>query len=71
MILLEFCTLKIILQRDLLYQVVKEFNQDSGSDIFYFDEDYMDKTSERSNPFFKPDWSPYLLRSMNYLGEFF
>ena len=62
---------KIILQRDLLYQVVKEFNQDSGSDIFYFDEDYMDKTSERSNPFFKPDWSPYLLRSMNYLGEFF
>ena len=62
---------EIILQRDLLYQVVKEFNQDSGSDIFYFDEDYMDKTSERSNPFFKPDWSPYLLRSMNYLGEFF
>ena len=62
---------KIILQRDLLYQVVKEFNQDSGSDIFYFDEDYMDKTSERSNPFFKPNWSPYLLRSMNYLGEFF
>ena len=62
---------EIILQRDLLYQVVKEFNQDSGSDIFYFDEDYMDKTSERSNPFFKPNWSPYLLRSMNYLGEFF
>ena len=62
---------EIILQRDLLYQVVKEFNQDSGSDIFYFDEDYMDKTSERSNPFFKPDWSPYLLQSMNYLGEFF
>ena len=55
----------------MLYQVVKEFNQDSGSDIFYFDEDYMDKTSERSNPFFKPDWSPYLLQSMNYLGEFF
>ena len=62
---------EIILQRDLLYQVVKEFNQDSSSDIFYFDEDYMDKTSERSNPFFKPNWSPYLLRSMNYLGEFF
>ena len=62
---------EIILQRDLLYQVVKEFNQDSDSDIFYFDEDYMGKTSERSNPFFKPDWSPYLLRSMNYLGEFF
>ena len=37
--------------------------------MVYTDEDRIDPaTIERWNPFFKPDWSPDLLLSMNYLG---
>ncbi len=66
-IILESNTL---LQSDLLYHVVKEFNQKPDSEIFYTDEDYLDENDDRINAFFKPDWSPYLFQSMNYLGRF-
>ena len=37
--------------------------------MIYSDDDRIDpETLERWNPFFKPDWSPDLLFSMNYLG---
>lgn len=37
--------------------------------LIYSDEDRIDPaTTERWNPFFKPDWSPDLLLAMNYLG---
>jgi GT2 family glycosyltransferase len=37
--------------------------------LVYADDDRIDPESlERWNPFFKPDWSPDLLTSMNYLG---
>ena len=37
--------------------------------LVYTDDDRIDpETLERWNPFFKPDWSPDLLTSMNYLG---
>lgn len=34
----------------------------------YADEDWLDETGERSQPFFKPDWSPEYLRQTNYSG---
>ncbi len=52
-----------------LYEVVKRLNRNPLDDLFYWDEDRLDSACRRSEPFFKPDWSPDLLLSMNYLGE--
>ena len=60
----------VTLQSDILYHIIKNLNQNSDSDIFYTDEDFTDENDNRVNPFFKPDWSPYLFFSMNYLGRF-
>jgi O-antigen biosynthesis protein len=60
----------VIVQNDLLYRVFEKFYQNSDSDIFYTDEDFIDNNNNRINPFFKPDWSSNLFFSMNYLGQF-
>lgn len=40
-------------------------------DFIYGDEDFLDKaTGMRSNPYFKPDFSPDTLLSFNYIGDF-
>ncbi len=41
----------------------------TNSDIVYSDHDVI-KDSQRTYPFFKPDWSPYLFRSMDFLSPF-
>jgi GT2 family glycosyltransferase len=42
------------------------------ADIIYTDEDYLDQDGRtRHDPFFKPDWSPDLLLSVNYLAHAF
>ena len=42
------------------------------ADIIYTDEDYLDQDGRtRRDPFFKPDWSPDLLLSVNYLAHAF
>lgn len=38
-------------------------------DIFYSDEDRINSNGRRSEPHFKPDFSPELFRSMNYLSH--
>ncbi len=38
-----------------------------GAGLIYWDEDSLDERGRRSRPFFKPDWSPELLISVNYL----
>ncbi len=53
------------------YQVVKRLNRNPLDDLLYWDEDKLDSEGRRVEPFFKPDWSPDLLLSMNYLGECF
>jgi GT2 family glycosyltransferase len=40
------------------------------ADLLYADEDELDENRRRHNPFFKPDWSPDLLLSFNYIGAF-
>lgn len=58
------------LEPDTLYSVMKEF-QDHGYDFVYTDEDkYEDSTGRYVGPNFKPDFSPALLRSTNYICHF-
>lgn len=57
------------LSKFTLEQFVKNL-EITNSDIFYFDHDYIDKNQVRTNPFFKPDFSLYLLRSTNYFAPF-
>ncbi|PJF31227.1 MAG: hypothetical protein CUN51_04995 [Candidatus Thermofonsia Clade 1 bacterium] len=38
-----------------------------GADFIYSDEDKINEQDHRSEPFFKPDWSPELLLSVNYM----
>lgn len=51
-----------------LLEVVRALNQGQATDIIYTDEDRL-IGGVRSEPFFKPDWSPDLLMSMNYVGH--
>lgn len=60
-----------VLQSDFIYNFVEKINHNHLADVFYFDEDSIDENGKRVNPFFKPDWNPYLLRSFNYIGNSF
>lgn len=51
---------------DALFEVVDKINQ-TKCDLIYSDEDKIDKLGRRTLPFFKPDWSPDLLRSQMYI----
>ncbi len=42
-------------------------NRHSRPDLLYSDEDKLDKRGNRFQPFFKPDWSPDLILSTNYI----
>ena len=52
-----------------LYQLVKAIVAHPNAEIFYSDEDRLDKTGKRHSPFFKPDWNPEYLLSSMYLGH--
>jgi GT2 family glycosyltransferase len=52
-----------------LAYVCEALNQDPQADFFYSDEDKIDTQGKRFEPFFKPDWSPDLLLSENYVGH--
>jgi len=53
-----------------LYEVVRLLNEDPAIDFIYSDEDKLDLAGGRSLPLFKPDWSPDLLLSVNYICHF-
>jgi len=53
-----------------LYEVVKHLNEKEHVNFIYSDEDKIDEKGRRSNPFFKPDWSPDLFLSHNYICHF-
>ena len=59
------------LSRDAMFELVKQLNRDEFADFVYWDEDQLDASGVRCGPFFKPDWSPDLILSMNYVGESF
>ncbi|MBF0318633.1 MAG: glycosyltransferase [Nitrospirae bacterium] len=54
------------LTHDALYENVKLLNENSELDFIYSDEDKLEEDGTRSDPFFKPDWSPELFCSMMY-----
>jgi glycosyltransferase involved in cell wall biosynthesis len=53
-----------------LFEFARILNDDSGIDIIYSDEDKIDTAGKRFDPMFKPDWSPDMLRSCNYISHF-
>jgi GT2 family glycosyltransferase len=53
-----------------LYEVAKALNDDRDLDIFYSDEDKISPDGLRVAPYFKPEWSPDLLLSCNYMTHF-
>jgi len=58
------------LAMDALYEVVKLLNENKEIDFIYSDEDKITQKEKRKDPFFKPDWSPDMLRSYNYICHF-
>ncbi len=52
---------------DALLEVAKLLDRERDLDLVYSDEDKLDDGGRRVEPFFKPDWSPDLLLSMNYV----
>jgi len=55
------------LAQDALYHVVEAINLQPDVGLLYSDEDKIDEDGRRYDPFFKPDWSPDLLLSENYI----
>lgn len=51
------------------YEVVKVLNENPELDLIYSDEDKIDMDENRSDPAFKPDWSPDLLLGTNYISH--
>jgi len=54
------------LTADALYEMVKAINE-TDADLIYSDEDFIDLEGKYSDPHFKPDYSPDLLLSHNYI----
>ena len=55
------------LAEDALFHVVDAINNHPDADILYSDEDHIDESGNRCDPFFKPDWSPDLILAENYV----
>jgi O-antigen biosynthesis protein len=53
------------LSPDALYYLAKEINEHPHAQLIYSDEDLIDTRGVRSEPKFKPDWSPDLFYSLN------
>ncbi len=53
-----------------LHEVVYLLNQNQNFELIYSDEDKIDLSGNRRDPFFKPDWSPDYFLSQNYLCHF-
>jgi len=55
---------------DALFEIVRVINKNRDVDFIYSDEDTINENGLfRSNPQFKPQWSPDMLRSCNYIGR--
>lgn len=55
------------LSPDAIFEFAKAIIENPEADIFYSDEDKLDRTGHRTEPLFKPDFAPETLRSRNYL----
>jgi GT2 family glycosyltransferase len=58
------------LKPNALFEVVNLLNSRRDLDYVYSDEDKAEPSGWLTDPFFKPDWSPDLLMSVNYVTHF-
>jgi GT2 family glycosyltransferase len=56
-----------ILAPHALAMMTDAINQHAEADIFYSDEDKLDPSGQRYDPWFKPDWNPELLKGQDYV----
>jgi GT2 family glycosyltransferase len=56
-----------LLTEDALFHMVNELQTSERPEVLYSDEDHIDESGRRFSPFFKPDWSPDLILSENYV----
>jgi len=54
---------------DALSSAAAAIEANPDADVFYSDEDKIDAAGERFDPLFKPEWSPDLLLSFQYVGH--
>jgi glycosyltransferase involved in cell wall biosynthesis len=54
---------------EALLAVAAKLADEPDLDLVYSDEDKLDEGGRRVEPFFKPEWSPDLLLSMNYMSH--
>jgi GT2 family glycosyltransferase len=59
-----------VLSNTALYEVVKRLNIEPELDVLYSDEDKITTDNRHYDYFFKPDWSPELFLSTNYICHF-
>ena len=53
-----------------LFEIARRLQEQPDADLIYSDEDKIDPQGHRYDPQFKPDWSPELLLSYNYINHF-
>lgn len=58
------------LKPNALFEVVRLLNKQRDLDFIYSDEDKRDPDGRLTDVFFKPDWSPELLLTTNYVTHF-
>ncbi len=58
-----------VLPEHSLYLVAEELAAHPDADLVYSDEDKIDPEGVRSDPHFKPDWSPELFYSYNFISH--
>jgi GT2 family glycosyltransferase len=58
------------IEPDALDEIVQAIAQNPEADFIYSDEDKVDPSGFFQQPFFKPDWSPEMMMSCNYLCHF-
>jgi O-antigen biosynthesis protein len=59
-----------LLRPHALHRVVERLRSAPDTDIVYSDEDILLRDGRYGKPFFKPDWSPDMLLSVNYVCHF-
>jgi GT2 family glycosyltransferase len=59
-----------LLRPHALHRAVELLQSDAQLDVIYSDEDMLLSDGQYGKPFFKPDWSPDLLLSVNYVCHF-
>jgi GT2 family glycosyltransferase len=68
----EWCALldqDDLLAENALAEVAREAAGRPETGLIYSDEDFIDASGARINPFFKPDWNPELFLGQNYLNH--